>query len=99
MLGIDGPAPEQIAVDYASADIPMNLKALLNFALKLNNQPGKFGQREIDTLRTYGYSEQQIMEAVLCVGLAKFANLVAFGLGTAPDFATRSLRLPARAGQ
>jgi hypothetical protein len=26
------------------------------------------------------------MEAVLMVGLAKFANFVSFGLGTVPDF-------------
>jgi len=37
-------------------------------------------------LRTYGFSEQQILEAVLLVGWAKFANTVAFGLGTVPDF-------------
>lgn len=94
MLGIAGPDPEQIALDHTAADIPMPLKALLNFALKLNNHGGKLGPRDIDTLRTYGYTEQQIMEAVLCVGLAKFANAVSFGLGTAPDFDTRKIRLP-----
>jgi alkylhydroperoxidase family enzyme len=72
----------------------MTMKALLNFALKLNNQGGKVGSGDIEALRTYGFSEQQIMEAIVCVGVAKFANVVAFGLGTAPDFETRNLRLP-----
>jgi uncharacterized peroxidase-related enzyme len=86
MLGIEGPEPEQIALDHAAAKIPVPVKALLNFAAKLNGQPAKITKRDIDVLRTYGYTDQQIMEAVLTVGIAKFANFVAFGLGTAPDF-------------
>jgi len=35
----------------------------------------------------------QILEAVMCVGLAKFANYVGFGLGTVPDFKTLQLDL------
>ena len=86
MMGIEGPEPEQIALDHTAAKIPVPFKALLNFAAKLNGQPAKITKRDVDVLRTYGYTGQQIMEAVLTVGLAKFANSVAFGLGTAPDF-------------
>jgi hypothetical protein len=39
-----------------------------------------------NALHTYGYTDGQILEAVLIVGLAKYANTVAFGLGTVPDF-------------
>jgi uncharacterized peroxidase-related enzyme len=86
MLGIEGPEPEQIAIDHASADLPMVMKALLAFAAKLNREPGRVRERDICALRTYGYTDEQILETVLVVGLAKFANTVAFGLGTAPDF-------------
>jgi uncharacterized peroxidase-related enzyme len=86
MLGIEGPEPEQIALDHAAAKIPVPLKALLNFAAKLNGQPTDIAKRDIDVLRTYGYNDQQILEAVLMVALAKFTNFVAFGLGTSPDF-------------
>jgi uncharacterized peroxidase-related enzyme len=86
MLGIEGPEPEQIALDHTAAKISVPLKALLNFAAKLNGQPAKITKRDIDVLHTYGYTDQQIMEAVLTVGLAKFANFVSFGLGTSPDF-------------
>ena len=86
MLGIEGPEPEQIAVDHTATKLPMTLKALLNFAVKLNKEPRKVGSRDIDALRTYGYTEEQILEAVVMVGLAKFANYIAFGLGTVPDF-------------
>jgi uncharacterized peroxidase-related enzyme len=86
MLGIQGPEPERVALDYTSAGLPLAMNALLNFASKLNRQPTRVSRRDIDVLHTYGYSDQQIMETVVAVGFAKFANFVAFGLGTAPDF-------------
>jgi uncharacterized peroxidase-related enzyme len=91
MLKLEGPEPEQIAIDHVHAKIPVADKALLNFCAKLNSQPAKVGSSDIEALRTYGFSEQQILEAVLLVGWAKFANTVAFGLGTVPDFENRRI--------
>jgi uncharacterized peroxidase-related enzyme len=86
MLKLDGPDPEQIAIDHSHAKIAIPDKALLNFCSKLNNQSTKIGSGDVEVLRTYGFNEQQILEAVVTVGFAKFANVVAFGLGTVPDF-------------
>ena len=86
MLGIEGPEPEQIAIDHLHTDLPPDEKALLSYALKLNGQPTKVMARDIDSLRTFGYSDGQILETVAVVGIAKFANFIAFGLGTVPDF-------------
>ena len=91
MLHLEGPEPEQIAIDYIHADIPVADKALLNFCAKLNAQSSKISARDVDTLRTYGFTEPQILEAVVVVGWAKFANIVAFGLGTVPDFHNRRI--------
>jgi len=91
MLKLEGPEPEQIAIDHVHAKIPVADKALLNFCAKLNSQPTKIGSSDIEALRTYGFNEQQILEAVLLVGWAKFANIVAFGLGTVPDFHNRRI--------
>jgi len=89
MLKIEGPEPEQIALDHMSTDLPIVDKALLNFTIKLNNHPLKVNQEDIDDLKTYGFNDQQILEAVMCVGLAKFANFIGFGLGTIPDYEVR----------
>jgi len=94
MLGIEGPEPEQIAVDHIATDLPLVMKALLNFAVKLNAEPTKVSRVDIDGLRTYGYSDEQILETVVMVGLAKFANYTAFGLGTIPDFDSSKIKLP-----
>jgi uncharacterized peroxidase-related enzyme len=88
MLGVEGPEPEQIAVDYTLTDLAPQMKALLSFALKLNTSPTRISAADIQVLRTYGFTDQQIMEAIVMVGLAKFANFVSFGLGTLPDFDT-----------
>jgi len=95
LLGIEGPEPEQIAIDYTVSNLPLILKALLSFAAKLNNEPSKLSKGDVDALRTYGYSDEQIHETVLMVGLAKFANYVSFGLGTVPDFEAR-IKFPAK---
>src|SRR5436305_13873267 len=50
MLRLQGPDPEQIAVDHIHANISMADKALLNFAAKLNNQPTKVHKSDIDAL-------------------------------------------------
>jgi len=86
MLKLDGPEPEQIAIDHVHAKISMADKALLNYCSKLNSSPPQTRSSDVDALRTYGFSEQQILEAIVIVGFAQFANTVAFGLGTVPDF-------------
>ena len=86
MLRLEGPEPEQIAVDFLHAKIPVADKALLGFCAKLNNHPLKIHADDIEKLRTYGFSEQQILEAIQIVSLAKFSNTLAFGLGLVPDF-------------
>src|SRR6266481_881491 len=59
MMGIEGPDPEQIAVDHTATKLPMTMKALLNFCAKFNKQPSKIGADDIEVLRTYGFTEQQ----------------------------------------
>ncbi len=86
MLKLEGPEPEQIAIDHASARIPLRDKALINFALKLNNTPAELCQVDIDTLRTFGFTDPQIQEAIMMTAMARYANTVSFGLGTQPDF-------------
>lgn len=86
MLHIGGPEPEQIAIDHLNTDIPMADKALLSFAKKLNATTRKVDADDVEELRTFGFNDQQILEAIVMVGIAQFANVLAYGLGTVPDF-------------
>ena len=56
----------------------------------------KIGKTDVDDLHTYGYGDEQILETVLMVGLAKFANFVSSGLGTRPDFDSSRVKFPAK---
>jgi uncharacterized peroxidase-related enzyme len=93
-LGLSGPEPEKIAVDHLHADIPIADKALLNFVLKLNGQATKVRREDIEGLRTYGFRDEQILEAVVLTGLARFANLISAGLGAETDFEPNTRALP-----
>src|SRR6266516_7221932 len=92
MLGLEGPDPEQIAIDHAHTKIAVADKALLNFCAKFNKQPSKIGADDIEVLRTYGFGEQHVLEAIVTVGFAQFANTFAFGLGTVTDFHNRRIQ-------
>src|ERR1700746_1689265 len=65
MLKLEGPEPEQVAVDHVHAKIAPADKALLNFCTKLNEHSSKIDAGDVETLRTYGFSEQQILEAIV----------------------------------
>jgi alkylhydroperoxidase family enzyme len=73
-------------VDYQHSKISIADKALLNYCAKLNSNGKKITASDVEKLRTFGFSDQQIMEAAVVVGFAQFANTVSFGLGTVPDF-------------
>ena len=94
MLGIQGTEPEEIAIDHENADLNEMDKALLDYAKKLTLKPMKVGPADVEGLRAKGFTEEQILETVLMVGLAKWANWIAYGLGTVPDFENSRLNLP-----
>ena len=93
LLGIRGPEPEEIAIDHEHADLNEVDRALLDYAKKLTLKPMTVGPDDVERLRSAGLRDDQILEAVLMVGLAKFANYVAYGLGTVPDFENSRLDL------
>jgi len=86
MLKIEGPEPEQVAIDHTMTKLPLRDKALINFAIKLNETPTEITQADIDALRTFGFTDAQILEAIVMTGTAQFANMLSFALGTVPDF-------------
>ncbi len=53
MMKLEGPEPEQIAIDHVHAKISIADKALLNFCAKLNSQRSKTGSSDVEALRTY----------------------------------------------
>lgn len=86
----------RLGVDYTATALPVRTKALLAFATKLNAQPDKVTSADTDALRKYGFNDEQILEAVLTVGVANFTNRVSMGLGMVPDFDASKIASPPR---
>jgi len=88
-LGVSAEDSDQIAVDHRQARLRDADKALLDFALRLAVQPSGFRQEDLESLRHHGFTEEQILEAVVMTAMTTFLNTLQMGLGTVPDFTPR----------
>jgi len=93
-LGVKPEKSQQVAIDHRQANLAEADVALLDFARKLALEPQAFAADDVEQLRARGFSEGQILEAVLMVGLTNLLNVVQMGLGTEPDFKPRLLFPP-----
>jgi RNA polymerase sigma-70 factor (ECF subfamily) len=92
MLAAVGVSPEnvdRIAVEHRRAGLSEADVALLDFSVGLANKPSALAIDDWATLRSHGYTDEQIIEAVATTGLANFLNTVQFGIGAVPDFEPR----------
>jgi len=85
-LGMSIERADRIAVDHRHAGLPETEVALIDFALALNDRPRQFGAAEIDGLRRHGFTDPQILEAVVMTALTNFLNTVQIGIAPEPDF-------------
>jgi RNA polymerase sigma-70 factor (ECF subfamily) len=93
-LGVKPEQSEAVIEDHKKAGLPDNDVVLLDFAQKLVLRGNRFEADDVDQLRTKGFSDEQILEAVLMVGVTCFLNTMQFGLGTEPDFKPRAKIFP-----
>jgi RNA polymerase sigma-70 factor (ECF subfamily) len=88
-LGLPEDVSDQIAVDHHHADLPDADKALLDAALKVARRSPGFARADVERLRTHGFTDHQILEAIVMASLTNFLNTLQVGLGTVPDFHPR----------
>jgi RNA polymerase sigma-70 factor, ECF subfamily len=88
-LGVKPELSQQVTIDHRETSLSQSDIVLLDFARKLVSQPHSFSDNDVELLRKHDFSDEQILEAVLMVGLTQFLNWVQMGLGTEPDFKPR----------
>jgi len=88
-LGVKAEQSEQVTIDHQAANLPESDVVLLDFAKKLAAAPHSFTDLDVESLRKSDFNDEQILEAVLMVGLAQLLNCIQMGLGTEPDFKPR----------
>src|SRR5579864_8814872 len=71
--------------DYRSARLTPREVVLLDFAVKLTKSPSEVRKDDLDALRGHGLSDEQLVDAVHCIGYFNFINRVLDGLGVDPE--------------
>ena len=88
-LGVKPVQSQQVAIDHREANLSESDVVLLDFARKLASCPQSFTDLDVESLRKSDFNDEQILEAVLMVGLTQLLNCIQMGLGTEPDFKPR----------
>ena len=88
-LGVRPEQSQQVTIDHREANLPASEVVLLDFARKLAANPHSFSALDVQSLRDVNFNDEQVLEAVLMVGLTQLLNSVQAGLGTEPDFKPR----------
>ena len=88
-LGLSEEMSDQVAVDHHGADLSAADKVLLDAALKVARRTPSFGTPDVEQLRSHGFTDHQVLEAVVMASLTNFLNTLQMGLGTVPDFHPR----------
>jgi uncharacterized peroxidase-related enzyme len=74
-----------VQADYHSAGLTAREIALLDFAVKLTKSPSCIERQDLDALRAHGFTDEQLVDAVHCIGYFNFINRVLDGLGVDPE--------------
>ena len=72
---------EQLVFDYRQCDFDEADRALCDWAVKLTLTPGEMSQADVESLRTRGLSDGQIVIAAQVVSYFNYINRIADGLG------------------
>src|ERR1043166_247896 len=90
-LGVKPEHSQQVVIDHREANLSDSDVALLDFSRKLASRPHSFTDSDVESLRKSNFNDEQILEAVLMVGLTQLFNCVKRGLGTEPDLKPRTI--------
>jgi uncharacterized peroxidase-related enzyme len=72
---------QAVQEDYRSAGLTPRELTLVDFAVRLTKSPSASRKSDLDALRDHGLTDEQIVDAVHCIGYFNFINRVLDGLG------------------
>jgi uncharacterized peroxidase-related enzyme len=80
---------QAVQADYRAAGLTPRDLALLDFAVKLTKHPCGVRAEDLHALRGHGFNDEQLVDAVHCIGYFNFINRVLDGLGVDPETSMR----------
>lgn len=67
--------------DYRNADLEPQVRALCDFAIKLTASPASVGGADADLLRSHGWDDVAIHDAIQVISYFNYVNRVAEAVG------------------
>lgn len=74
-----------IVKDFRNAGLPPEEVAVMSFAQKVINQPAGLEEKDFDELRTFGYSDAEILDMILASSARSFFSKVLDAINAEPD--------------
>jgi len=68
---------DQLATNHRAADLNPTHRAMLDFAVKLTESPGRIDREDVETLRQHGFSDEAIWDITSVVGFYNLSNRLA----------------------
>jgi uncharacterized peroxidase-related enzyme len=72
---------DQIKQDYTKLDLPPAERAMLDYAVKLTVAPSTVNQADVQTLRSLGFDDRDILDIVYVICLYNFNDRMADATG------------------
>ena len=76
---------QQLVIDYRTADLPAEDRALCDYAAKLTLIPGEMDAADVQPLRDHGFDDDAITIAAQVISYFNYINRIADGLGVDPE--------------
>ena len=76
---------DQVAVNYRKADITPRQKAMLDFALKVCRESERVNDRDFETLKGHGFTDDDIWDIAAITALFALSNRMANFTGMRPN--------------
>jgi uncharacterized peroxidase-related enzyme len=71
--------------DYREADLTPPERAMLDFAVKLTEQPARMTAADVQALRDAGFNDQAVLQITMIAAFFNYINRVADALGVGAD--------------
>ncbi|AOJ19874.1 alkylhydroperoxidase [Burkholderia cenocepacia] len=82
---------DQVATNYRKADITVRQKAMLDFAMKVSQAAHQVGEPDFDTLKTHGFTEDDIWDIAAISAFFGMSNRIANVTNMRPNAAFYAL--------
>jgi uncharacterized peroxidase-related enzyme len=86
---VDGAKADRLAAgvmdDYRAAGLPAADVAMLDFAVKLTQEPSAMTRGDVEVLRAHGFDDDAVHEIVQIAAMFNYYNRLADGLGIDPE--------------